>query len=303
MAERKPNEIKFVAWFMAVKGVIKFANDDTTYKLGDAVIKASNFDKFPLFKGDKVEVGINEGVVTFLRKQKSEQPKEQLNSKPSSQTEVEKEDVPSNSTTVPTDSTPVKVEEKQEEPKLTGEIKELTVYAVSGDKRVVKFLEIKEQGWFDVSDELKKLDYPTIGLVGKSKLKVNIVGKEIVSVEKLATEATQPRQDAPVEAKEVKVEPTSVRGGIKPDNDEVYREKSTTATTSAPKKEWKPSSSYDSTEKQTSIEAQASVNSACDVVGRVAASISPAPTASIINNMIRSVAEANYSLIQELKKK
>jgi hypothetical protein len=289
MAERKPNEIKFVAWFMAVKGVIKFANDDTTYKLGDAVIKASNFEKFPLFKGDKVEVGINEGVVTFLRKQKSEQPKEQLNSKPSSQTEVEKEDVPSNSTTVPTDSTPVKVEEKQEEPKLTGEIKELTVYAVSGDKRVVKFLEIKEQGWFDVSDELKQLDYPTIGLVAKSKLKVKIVGKEIVSIEKLATEATQPRQDAPVEAKEVKGESTPVQATPPP--------------VQAPKKEWKPASSYDSAEKQISIEAQASVNSACDVVGRVAASISPAPTASIINNMIRSVAEANYSLIQELKKK
>ena len=34
-AEKKPNEVKLVAWFMATKGVIKFANDDTSYKLGE----------------------------------------------------------------------------------------------------------------------------------------------------------------------------------------------------------------------------------------------------------------------------
>ena len=70
-AEKKPNEVKLVAWFMATKGVIKFANDDTSYKLGEAVVKASNFEKFPLLKGDKVEVAITEGIVTYLRKQKS----------------------------------------------------------------------------------------------------------------------------------------------------------------------------------------------------------------------------------------
>ena len=75
MVERKPNETRVIAWFMQTKAVIKFTNDDTTYKLSDAVIKASNFEKFPLLKNDTVEVGIVDGIVTFLRKQKSNAPK------------------------------------------------------------------------------------------------------------------------------------------------------------------------------------------------------------------------------------
>jgi hypothetical protein len=56
-------------------------------------------------------------------------------------------------------------------------------------------------------------------------------------------------------------------------------------------------------EKQLSIEVQCAVGQACNLVGQVAASISPAPTANVINSMVEVIAKANFELIQSLKKK
>ena len=289
MVERKPNEQKLVAWFMAAKNVIKFNGDDTTYKLSETVIKASNFEKFPLQKGDKVEVAITDGVVTFLRKQKSDAPKsEPKGSEEAYEPTPEEEAGP----------TP-KVEQKVEAPKIeapTSDAKELTVYAIAANKKVVKFLEIKDDGWYQIAENIQAQDYKVIGLEAKNRVKVTFNDKLVTSLVRVTSEpaeTTKTTTSSPDNAK-------SVQGGVRPDNDEVYREKSTILT---PKKEWKPSSSYDTADRQRSIEAQAAVNSANEVAGRVAASISPAPTANVINNMIRAVAESNFALIQELKSK
>jgi hypothetical protein len=230
MAERQPNEVKIVAWFMAAKGVIKFANDEATYKLGDAVVKASNFEKFPLNKGDKVEVGIKEGVVTFLRKQKSDSPKSEPKGSEEAYEPTPEEEA---GTAAPAP------EVKKEEPKVENvsrETQELTIFAVSANKRVLKFTELKDNGWYTISEEIQKQDYATIGLLAKNKVKVTFDDKMVTSLVKVASEPADLSQNKPREEKAA--EPTS----------------STSVPAQAVKK-WTPASTYDSAEKQTSIEA------------------------------------------------
>lgn len=292
VSERVPNPIKIVAWFMAAKNVIKFLNDDTTYKLGEAVIKASNFEKFPLSKGNRVEVGINEGVVTYLRKQKNDTPKEPEGHgseeayEPTPEEEAPKV-APSNSSSVPQNSTP------------SSDAKELTVYAVASNKKVVKFFETKEAGWFQIDESIQAQDYKVIGLEAKNKANVVIVENKVVSFVKVTSEPAESTKTATSSPDNDKTEPTPVQAVQTP--------------VQAPKKEWKPYSSQDNDAKQKSIEAQASVNSACEVAGQVAAAITTTsrkddgsiapPTANVINNIIRAIAESNFALIQELKAK
>jgi hypothetical protein len=297
MAERKPNEIKIVAWLLVAKKLIKFANDETSYKVSDNVMAKSNFDKFPLNKGDKVEVGLQDGVITFLRKQKSESKSEPKGSEEAYEPTPEEEAGP---TPTPTVEVPVVADINPTVPQV------LTVYAIAANKKVVKFLECKDAGWFQIDPSIQAKDYNEIGLIAKTRAKVQIEENRVIFFEKMASEASQPSQDKPSEAK-----PQSTTAST------------STPTQQTPKKEWKPTSSYQGkedywaekakldkehydvkdSEKQTSIEIQSAINSACDVVGKVAASISPAPTANVINNMIESVARANFALIQELKKK
>lgn len=288
MAERKPNENRIVAWFMAQKGVIKFANDDASYKLGDAVIKASDFVKYPLQKGDKVEVAISEGVVTFLRKQKSES-KPQGNGSEEAYEPTPEEEAGTPAPEVKKEEP--KVEAPKVEPTLqemqnkeTPKNEELTVFAVAANKKVVKFTELKDNGWYTIDEKIQAQDYSTIGLIAKNKVKVTFNDKMVTSLVKVASEPAESSQDKPREASSA----TSTPSTTPPAN---------------VKKEWKPSSTYDTAEKQTSIEAQAAVNGANQVVGRVAANIDPKPTANVINAMIRAVAEENFKLIQELKSK
>jgi hypothetical protein len=286
MVDQKGNEIKTISWFLVAKNLIKFTDGEATYSLSDKVKAVSNFEKFPLKKGDRVEVGLKDGIITYLRKQKSE---------PNGSEEAYEP--------TPAEEAP-KVEEKVviEPAKVVGELKELTVFAVATNKKVVKFLENKDEGWFNIDPSIQAMDYATIGLVAKSKVKVQISEKTVISLQKVAVESSQPTQDKPSEATVAKVEPTVTKQTTAQLQQQIAPLQAPVATPTV-KKEWKPASSYDTAEKQLSIEAQAMINSACQVVGRVAASISPAPTANIINAMIRVVAEENYKLLQELKKK
>ena len=279
MSERTPNVTKTVAWFMAQKGVIKFEEDEATYKLADAVIKASNFEKFPLRKGDSVEIGIKENVVTFLRKKKSETKSEPKGS------EEAYEPTPEEEKGVVEPEKPKSVPQTESNtPIVDGSMRELTVFAVAQNKKVVKFTELKDAGWFQIDEAIQAMDYTTIGLVARNKVMVLFNDKTVVSLAKVFSEPAETAQDKPSEAK---THPATT---------------STPAPAQTAKKEWKPTSQYND-DRQTSIEAQAAVNAASNVASRVAASISPAPTANVINNMIRAIAESNFALIQELKKK
>jgi hypothetical protein len=286
MADRKPNETKIVAWLLVAKKLIKFANDETSYKIGDKVMAANDFTKYPLTKGDKVEVGIQEGVVTFLRKQKSESKGQ--GSEEAYEPTPEEEAPKVAPAPTPKVEAPKVEAPKVADPTVAGEIKELTIHGVAANKKVVKFSECKEAGWFQIAEDIQAQNYNVIGLIAKNKVRVQIVENKIISLA-LVSEATEQAKTPTSSPETAKVEPTAAPAVQTP--------------TQAPKKEWKPASSYDTAEKQTSIECQAMINSACDVVGRVAANVEPKPTASVINSMIRAVAESNYQLLQELKKK
>lgn len=269
------SEQKSVSYYLVAKKIIKFADSATKFPVTATEVPTS------LTKGDVVNVVITDGAVTFLEKVTAKTvPAKENDEQYEPTAEEEAKPVPpvKKEAPEPTQVTAKPTAVPISEP---SQMQELTVYAVSGDKRVVKFLEIKDLGWFDVAENIKSLDYKEIGMIAKSKIKVQFADKTVVAYEKVAQVA------------EKKEQPTN--STVAPQN----------APVAAPvaKKEWVPYKSQDNDTRQTSIEAQASVNSACDVVGRVAASISPAPTASIINNMIRAVAIENFKLIQELKKK
>ena len=285
--ERKPNEVKLVGWFMATKGVIKFANDDTTYKLSEAVIKASNFEKFPLSKGDKVEVGIKEGVVTYLRKQKSDTTKQESHGSEEAYEPTPEEE---KGTVEPEKSKPVPQAETNP-PIVDGAVRELTVFAVAQNKKVVKFLELKDDGWFQISEDIQKQDYATIGLVARNKVLVTFNDKTVISLVKVASEPAEQAKtttSSPVNAKVESLAGSAVQAPV-------------VAPTA--KKEWVPYKSQESDARQNSIECQACINASCQVVGMMAANIEPKPTANVLNSMIKAIATENYNLLQELKKK
>ena len=281
----EPNQIKIVAWFMAAKNVIKFANDDTTYKLAEAVVKASNFEKFPLSKGDKVEVGIKEGVVTFLRKQKSDAPKAESHGSEEAYEPTPEEE----KGTVEPEKPKAPAPAEANPPIVDGGVRELTVFAVAANKKVVKFLEVKDAGWFQIDEAIQAQDYKVIGLEARHKANVKIVENKVVSFAKVASEPAEQPKTATSSPVNAKVEPTAAPAAQAP--------------VQAAKKEYRPYSTSDNDSRQLSIEAQSSINAACDVVGRVAAALPQAPTANVINSMVKAVAEANHQLLQELKKK
>ena len=285
--EKKPNEVKRIAWHLVAKNLLKFVDDETSYKLTDKVLAANDFVKFPLSKGTLVEVGIIDNTITYLRKQKSDVPKESHGSEEAYEPTAE-EEKPKTPAPAP--------EVKKEEPKVETvsdspavPTKVLTVFACAANKKVVKFLELKDDGWFQISEDIQKQDYATIGLVARNKVLVTFNDKTVISLAKVASEPAEQPKTATSSPANAKVEPTAAPAAQAP--------------VQAPKKEWVPYKSQDTDARQLSIECQACLNSANQVVGRIAANIDPKPTASVINAMIRAIAEENYKLLQELKKK
>lgn len=291
MPERTPNLTKIVAWFLEKKALIKFADDEKSYKLAENVIKANDFEKFPIRKGDVVEIGLTADVITFLRKAKSQTPKVENRGSEEAYEPTAEEEKPK--TVVQTPAPAPKVEEPKKEvvtPSVVGDEKVLTVYAIAANKKVVKFLEIKDSGWFQIDPSIQAQDYKVIGLEAKRQVKVKIVENMVVSVSKVASEPAETPKTTTSSPENAKVEPTAAPAAQAP-----------VKATEAPKREWKPYSQNPDVQK--SIECQACVNSASNLVGMVAANIDPKPTASVINAMIRAIATENYSLLQELKSK
>ena len=282
--DKQGNEIKLIAWHLVAKNLVKFVNDDASYKLTDKVLAANDFAKFPLSKGDKVEVGIKDGLITFLRKQKSETKSEPKGSEEAYEPTPEEE----KGVVEPEKPKPVPQTESNT-PIVDGSMRELTVFAVAQNKKVVKFLEVKDAGWFQIDEAIQAQDYAVIGLQAKLKVSVKIVENKVVSLAKVGSEPAEQPKTTTSSPANAKVEPTAAPAAQAP--------------VQAAKKEWKPVSSYDNDGRQKSIEAQAAVNAASNVAARIGASLPQAPTANVVNAMIRAVAESNFALIQELKNK
>lgn len=173
------NEIKTIAWFIIKKSMIKFEGDEDSLTISEKVMKASDFTKCPIVKGDKVEVTVQENEVVFLKKsteavtgdtETKEEPKTE------DKTEAPKEEKKA--------EPKAKQEEKQPPTDVKGDVKEVTIFAVSGNKEVVKFS--KDTAWVHISKEVQAMDYRTIGLIAKTVVKVTLENGIIVKVEKLA---------------------------------------------------------------------------------------------------------------------
>lgn len=151
-------------------------------------------------------------------------------------------------------------------PSLDPTMKQYTLQSVAASKAVVKFKDYQPESWIQVKEDLQKLDFQALGIVARATVSVKIEtieGKEtIVEIKALPkTEEAKPAWQG--------------------------------------KSKWQgKSGGYDSPERQTSIEAQASVNSACEVVAKMTLTNIEAVKAGI-----KEIATANFQLIQELKKK
>jgi len=139
-----------------------------------------------------------------------------------------------------------------------------TLQAVAASKAVVKFKDYKPEEWIKVSEELQSKDFQALGLVAKAQVAV-ITEDDVIKAM------------------------TAITG----------KEEVTKPETQQPKYN-KSSYTSDNEARQTSIESQAAVNAACQIVARTAPDGAPA---SKINEYVKAIAEANYQLIQDLKKK
>jgi len=154
---KKPKgETKIVAWFLPKKSRIKFEEDEDSYSLASNVIEASDFVKYPINKGDTVEVSMKDGEVSFLRKTGS--------AKASS---VKEADTTSDNTSA-------------------SDVVDVTIYAVSGNKKVAKLILVgkdkPETTWYQISESLQAKDYQEIGLQAGKEVSVKIQDETIVAI-------------------------------------------------------------------------------------------------------------------------
>jgi len=157
---KKQNEQKTVAWFIVKQSLIKFEGEEDSVSVSDKVMSVSNFEKYPIRKGDTVEIDIKDEEVTFLRKVKIEKT---TTSKP----------------------------KKEETVALNANVntKKVTIFAVAGNKKVVKFE--KDGQWIKVSQTVQNQNFDDIGLVAGNSVSVNLVNEEIASVKKEETKNTK----------------------------------------------------------------------------------------------------------------
>ena len=147
--DKKKNETRVVAWFIPSKAVIKFEESEDSVKVADNVMEVSNFDKYPILKGDTVEVGMQNDEVTFLRKVKGVSKKKKEEKEESSSNEVE-------------------------------EVITKEVYCVS--QYGLKF--VGDSSWTNFSEELLKKDVKSMGVVAKNTITVGLKSGKIIEIKK-----------------------------------------------------------------------------------------------------------------------
>jgi hypothetical protein len=152
------NETKTVSWFIAKKALIKFEGEEDSRNICDKVMAVSNFEKYPILKGDTVEVGFKDEEVAFLRKVKGVK-----------KSFAKKE----------TKSTPVDISDAKEQ--------QVRIFAVAGNKKVLKFE--KDGDWIPISTELQEKDFSALGLVAGNNVTVRLSDGTIVGVENVSNES------------------------------------------------------------------------------------------------------------------
>lgn len=153
--------IKEIGYYLKKRNMVKFVEDDVPTKLEIEVD-----DVF--IKGDKVEVEYKDDKIVSIKKVKSEK-KEEKNQETKSEEKADETEEP-------------KEESKSEKKK---EVSKETVFAVSGNKEVVKFSQ--DGAWVHVSDTVKNQDYDKIGLIAKNDVEVTLTDGIVTFVKNLGT--------------------------------------------------------------------------------------------------------------------
>ena len=148
MASKKKGTEKVVDWFLPNKSLIKFQGEEDSIAVAENVMNKSNFDKYPVLKGDTVEVTEKDDEVTFLRKVKgASKKKESTEKKKESNTEIDET--------------------------ITKEVVCVSQYGV-------KF--VGDEKWTNFSDELQKQDVKAMGAVAKNTITVSMSKGKIVDI-------------------------------------------------------------------------------------------------------------------------
>lgn len=148
-------EQKIVAWFLPKKALIKFEGEDDSFPLSSKVMEVANFEKYPILKGDAVDVSVENNEVTFLRKVSGGKKSTEIKSESSATT--------SSNTS-------------------SGEVKRLKVVGIFQGESVKFNEKINNKQWCKLSDELKTKDLRSIGLVANNEVDVTISNGIIVAV-------------------------------------------------------------------------------------------------------------------------
>lgn len=136
---------KVVSWFVEKKALIKFEDSDEAYKLSAKVIEVSDFSKYPIEKGDTVNVSIEDDEITFLRK--------------------------------------VKDSNKQDSaPSENSEIQKLTVEAIYKGESVKFNKNVNGKKWTKVSNNIKSQGLDTVGLVANNEVEITLTEGIITAV-------------------------------------------------------------------------------------------------------------------------
>ena len=144
---KKKNETKVVDWFLPKKALIKFSEEEDSISVASNVMEVSDFDKYPILKGDTVEVGVKDDEVTFLRKVKGASKKAENKSEDKKEVDVDET--------------------------ITKEVYCVSQYGLKfvGDKK-----------WTNFSDDLQKQDVKAMGVVAKNTITVSLADGKIVDI-------------------------------------------------------------------------------------------------------------------------
>ena len=148
---------KIVAWFIPKRALIKFDGEDDSITISENVMQKTDFAKYPLLKGDTVDVSIEGEEVVYIRKSAKQEAKEEKKI--------------------------IDKKEEVEEKTVKEDTQEITkeVYCVS--KYGLKF--VGDTSWTNFTEELQKKDFRSMGVVAKNTITVVLQNDKIVEIKKV----------------------------------------------------------------------------------------------------------------------
>lgn len=89
--KKQKGEFKTVSWYAPKRKTIKFEGDEDSLQIADNVMEKVDFEKFPIVKGDIVEVSIKDEEVIFFKKISGASKEEKVETKNEAKSESKEE--------------------------------------------------------------------------------------------------------------------------------------------------------------------------------------------------------------------